>query len=85
MYLHIEGFLATNHHISNKLACLIRELLNLPHLKVIYVAFAILGLHIIEPFYAHTIAKGAMHTELGKFCKDLHCILHKRLPQQYSL
>ena len=49
MYLHIEGFLATNHHISNKLACLIRKLLNLPHLKVIYVAFAILGVHIIEP------------------------------------
>ena len=63
-YEHLEGFLAINPHISIKLACLVRELLNLLHLKVIYVAFALLGVHLIEPFYARTIAKGATHTEL---------------------
>ena len=42
-YEHIEGFLSSNPQISNKHACLIRELQNLPHLKLIYSAFAILG------------------------------------------
>ena len=54
-YEHIEGFLSSNPQISNKLACLVHELLNLPHLKVIFTAFSILGVYPIEPFYAHTI------------------------------
>ena len=69
---HIAGFLATNPHISNKLACLIRELLNLPHMKVIYTALALLGIFLIEPFYARTIAKGATHTDLGVFYSELY-------------
>ena len=69
---HIAGFLATNPHICNKLACLIRELLNLPHMKVIYTAFALLGIFLIEPFYARTIAKGATHTDLGVFYSELY-------------
>ena len=70
-YEHIRGFLSSNPHISNKLACLVRELLNLPHLKVIFTAFSILVIHLIEPFYSRTIAKGTTHTELAVFYMDL--------------
>ena len=55
----IEGFLFSHPHISNKLACLVIELQNLPHLKVIY--FAIIRVHVLEPFYARTIETEAIH------------------------
>ena len=74
-YDHIEGFLSTNPQISNKLACLIRELQNLPHLKVIFTAFAILGVQLIEPFYAITITKGTTHSMLSQFYKNLYTTL----------
>ena len=74
-YDHIEGFLFSNPQISNKLACLIRELQNLPHLKVIYAAFAVLGVHLIEPFYAITITKGTTHSMLSTFYKNLYTSL----------
>ena len=71
-YEHIAGFLASNPQISNKLACLVREILTLPHMKVIYAAFALMGIHLVEPFYSRTIAVGATHTELGDFYRELH-------------
>jgi hypothetical protein len=76
-YDHLEGFLSANPQISNKLACLVRELLNLPYLKVVYATFALLGVQIIEPFYARTITKGATHTELKVFYQELHSSLVK--------
>ena len=74
-YEHITGFLSSNPHISNKLACLVRELLTLPHMKVIFAAFSILGIYLIEPFYSRTIATGATHTELGLFYRELYVSL----------
>ena len=74
-YEHIEDFLSSNHHISNKLACMVRELHNLPHLKVIFSVFALLGIHLIEPFYCNTISPTATHTKLRSFYKELHSSL----------
>ena len=74
-YEHLQGFLSSNPHISDKLACLVRELLTLPHMKVIYTAFALLGIHLIEPFYSRTITTGTIHTELGVFYRELHTSL----------
>ena len=71
-YEALEGFLAANPQISNKLACLVRELQNLPHLKVIYFAFALLGVQLIEPFHAITITTGKTHSMLSSFYKQLH-------------
>ena len=50
-YPHLESFQCDPPHISNKLACLVRELMNLPHLKVIFSCFVLLGVHIVELFY----------------------------------
>ena len=72
---HLIGFLDENPQISNKFACGVRELLNLPYLKVIFCVFASLGIQLIEPFYARTIQQGATHTSLKKFYEDLYSSL----------
>lgn len=69
---HINAYLAANPQVNNKLACLVRELLNIPHLSVVFVAFALLGVHLVEPFYARTIASGATHTDLQVFYQGLY-------------
>ena len=74
---YLSEFLAENPHINNRLACLVREVMDLPYLKVVFVVFACLGVHMVEPFYARTITKGATHSELKVFYKDLHTSLGK--------
>ena len=74
-YPHLESFLCDHPHISNKLACLVRELMNLPHLKVIFSCFALLGVHLVEPFYSRTIDKEATHSTLKSFYKGLYSSL----------
>ena len=46
--------------------------MNLSHLKVIYAVFSLLGIHLIEPFYARTIQQDATHTTLKAFYQGLH-------------
>ena len=77
-YEHLSSFLDENPQISNKLACGVRELLNLPYLKVIFCAFASLGVQLIEPFYARTIQQGTTHSSLTTFYKELYSSLSKK-------
>ena len=72
LYEHLGNFLTENNQIVNKLACLARELLELPYLKTVFLVFAAIGVHIIEPFYVRTIQTGATHTSLKKFYKELY-------------
>ena len=76
---HLESFLAHHPHISNKLACLVRELMNLPHLKVIYACFALLGVQLVEPFYSRTIQPDATHSSLKAFYQGLYDSLSKEV------
>ena len=69
--------------ISNKLACLVREIMSLPHLKVIYCAFAALGVQLIEPFYARTITHGSTHSQLIVFYKDLYDSLINQIEDKF--
>ena len=71
-YEHLAAFLSDHPHISNKLACLVRELMNLPHLKVIYACFVILGVQLVEPFYSKTIQPEATHSTLKIFYQGLY-------------
>ena len=64
-------FLQSNPHISNRLACLVRGLLEIPYLKTVFVVFATLGVHLVEPFYARTIEDTATHSKLKVFYKSL--------------
>ena len=72
LYEHLGNFLVENTQIVNKLACLARELLELPYLKTVFLVFAALGVHIIEPFFARTIQIDATHSSLKQFYKELY-------------
>ncbi|KAK1878430.1 Dihydroorotate dehydrogenase B (NAD(+)) catalytic subunit [Dissostichus eleginoides] len=81
---HLTEFLSQNPHINNRLACLVREVMELPYLKVVLVVFACLGVHLVEPFYARTIEKDATHTQLREFYKGLHTGLGEPISDNYT-
>lgn len=68
-------FLSHNPHINNRLACLVRELLELPYLRVVFSVFAAVGVNVIEPFYCMTIDNQSTHSIL----KELYTLLHSDL------
>ena len=63
----LEDFLKENPQIVNKLSCLARDLLQLPYLKTIFLVYASLGIHVIEPFFAKTIQTSTTHSSLKTF------------------
>ena len=71
-YEHLIAYLDQNPGVNNRLACLAREVLALPYPKPVLATLALLGIYLVEPFYARTIEKGAKHSDLKKFYKDLH-------------
>ena len=72
---HLKQFLSIHPNINNKLACLVREVMDLPHLVVVLAVYAGIGIHVIEPFYAKTINKDSTHSSL----KEYYTLLHKDL------
>ena len=84
-YEHLSEFLNKNPQISNRLACLVREVLSLPYLKVIFAAFASFGIHLVEPFYAMTITKGATHSSLKTFYRDLHSSMSQPVSAEFFM
>ena len=80
----LHEFLSENPHINNRLACLVREVMELPYLKVVFVVFASLEVHLVEPFYARTIKKGATHSELKEFYKNLHTSLGESVGDSFT-
>ncbi|KAJ4945964.1 hypothetical protein JOQ06_023642 [Pogonophryne albipinna] len=81
---HLTEFLSQNPHINNRLACLVREVMELPYLKVVLMVFACLGVHLVEHFYARTIEKDATHTQLREFYKGLHTGLGEPISDNYT-
>ena len=59
-------------HITNRLACLVRDVFELPYLKVVFAVFVTLGIHLIEPFFCRTIQSGAKHSSLKTFYKEVY-------------
>ena len=72
---HLKQFLSIHPNINNKLACLVREVMDLPHLVVVLAVFAGIGIHVIEPFYSQTINKDSTHSSL----KEYYTLLHRDL------
>ena len=72
-------FLKDNPSINNRLACLVRDLMELPYIKAVLVVFAAFGIQLIEPFFSKTIQKGATHTSLGIFYKSIYTSMEKKL------
>lgn len=72
IYPYLLEYLDQNPGVNNRLACLAREVLALPYLKPVMAALAFLGVYLVEPFYARTIEKGATHSQLKQFYRDLY-------------
>lgn len=75
----IESFLDNYPSITNRLACIVRSFLHVEYLKPAFVVFAALGIHLVEPFYSVTIAKGATHSNLNIFYQCLHDQLSRQI------
>lgn len=69
---HLCEFLALNPSINNRLVCLVREVMELSYLKPVLAVFACLGVHLVDPFYSHTISPKATHSKLKTFYRRLH-------------
>ena len=69
---HLREFLVVNPDINNRLACLVREVMNLPYLQPVLAVLACLGVHLVEPFYANTISTSFAHSSLKTFFIDLY-------------
>ena len=76
-------FLDQNPQINNRLACLVRNLLELPYLKVVFLVFAALGLQVVEPFYCKTIDKISTHSKLKEFYRSMHTSMTKEVDESF--
>ncbi|XP_057709633.1 uncharacterized protein LOC130927686 [Corythoichthys intestinalis] len=81
---HLCEFLALNPSINNRLACLVREVMGLTYLKPVLAVFACLGVHLVEPFFAHTISPRATHSKLKLFYTSLYRSMDvKEVPEDF--
>ena len=70
-----SSFLESYSDITNKLACLVRDALNLDYVKVVIVVMAAIGVHLVSPYHAMTISQNATHKRLEVFYETLYNIL----------
>ena len=84
-YDNIHSFLEDFPDINNRLACLVREVMALPYIKPVFVVWATLGLHLVEPFYARTIQEGATHSSLKVFFKSLYDSMARPVDMSFFL
>ena len=81
----ISNFLEDFPDINNRLACLVREVMVLPYIKPVFVVWAAIGIHLVEPFYARTIQEGATHSSLKKFFKVLYQSMARPITSTFFL
>ena len=61
-------------YVTNKLACLCRDAMNLPHIRLVAATLAAFGIHLVSPFFAQTKGKST-HTELQAYFTEVHSSL----------
>ena len=83
LFPHLYDFLKSHPNINNKLACLVREVLELPYLRVVFSVFGVIGVRIIEPFYAKTIDKRSTHSTLKEFYSVLYRDMRKAAKEDF--
>ena len=80
---HLKEFLALNPAINNRLACLVREVMELPYLQPVLAVIACLGVQLVEPFYANTISTTSTHSSLKKFFISLYESMEDQLGDDF--
>ena len=83
LFPHLYDFLSSHPNINNKLACLVREVLELPYLRVVFSVFGAIGVKIIEPLYAKTIDKRSTHSTLKEFYSILFRDMRKASKEDF--
>ena len=63
---HLKEFLALNPAINNCLACLVREVMELPYLQHVLAVIACLGVQLVEPLYNQHHLQSSTHSSLKK-------------------
>ena len=75
--------LALNPAINNRLACLFREVMELPYLQPVFAVIACLGVQLVEPFYANAISTTSTHSSLNKFFISLYESMQDKLGDDF--
>ena len=65
-------FLSTHEHITNKLACLVRDALWLEYIRVVVAVTAVIGVQLISPYHVMTISNKSAHSSLQLFFENLY-------------
>ncbi len=83
----INAFLESHDYVTNKLACLVGDAMQLEYIKVIIAVVASLGVHLIAPFHVMTISSHSVHSSLKEFFTELYDELqnHQIIPDFFSL
>ena len=79
-----NDFLDTHDYVTNKLACLVRDVINLEYIRVIIAVVAAIGTHLINPYHTKTINTDSTHSSLKEFFSELYSDLQtKKIDNQF--
>lgn len=73
-------FLQKYEHVTNQLACIVRNFLDIEILKVMFCVGALVGLHLVGPFLSLTTSKATTYSTLIPAFKQLHVDLQTTNP-----
>ena len=77
-----KNFLDSHDYVTNKLACLVRDSLNLEYIKVVVAVVACMGIHLVSPYHAKTISIDTTHSTLKEFLTSLYTSLNNHVITQ---
>ena len=69
----LQNFLMANTNIDNRLACLVRDIIEQEYALLVMAVVAVFGIELIEPFHAVTISKTSTHKRLQVFVQKMYC------------
>ena len=79
----IKDFLSEHPNITNRLACLVRDIHNLEYVALVMAVVAAFGIHLIETFHAVTISKKSNHDSLTVFYRGLHEKMEQEITDEF--
>ena len=70
-----QQFLDSHDYVTNRLACLMRDAMNLEYVKIVIAVVASIGINLVSPYHAKTIASETCHSSLKEFLTELNTSL----------
>ena len=75
VYYHWDDFVEffeKQDYVTNKLACLCRDAMDLPHIRTVAATLAAFGIHLVSPFFSKTKSSKSTHTDLKDYFSTVH-------------